>query len=376
MPEIHVPKNRKECNKLLNEIEAGLVRAFPEAINSMGITDRAYGMLICYIDLTTNSYAPFAAILPESHRARCVANRDVETIWMIAEIPSWTQCGLPEGGELERQCNAVYAYLSSGWDNQDEYKVILPFRRMIYRVCLALNEIDWSKNLPVTDDFTVMASDWSTGLHIGKDAKASVPRGKRQLLSKKGMFFNPSKLPHRMAASVSLVERIANQPPEEQARFWIRQLDSLYRDQECEARAAGVGEKMVVEELGKLQPLGGEALLGFIEAVAGEPEWTLQEHYFGPTASSMVLGAAVEGIKQLCSPTVENEKRLWEAFDVAVEVNEPGKYWGVLPSKLAFCIKDMFQDKRRYRYWVVSDHTSRIKSLKEIREERREKGPG
>lgn len=379
MPKIPTPTSKKECNVLLNEIEQELVALFPEVLRKQGLQEAAYGILICYIDLTPESFTPFAAVLPEEHRAKCVANRDVGDLWMIAELP-FIQCPLAKRHPIRGKCDAAYDYLSSDWDDQDEFEVILPFRKMIYRVCLALNKLDWSPYLPVTDDFTVMASDWSAGCYIHDDARASVPRAKQNSLLKKGFFFNPEALPKQKLPSKGSIKSILRSPVQEQVQFWIDQLESLYDNVDCEAKASNCGPKLIVKRLAKLDKLGAEALLQFVEDKASVPEWTTDQD---PRSSwkygtrSEVLGAAVDGIKESVVRNTKNEKRLWQVFETAVNTNKAAEHWGTLPGKIAFSIQDLFRSKgrRKYSYWVISDYRGQINSLAQIREQRRELGP-
>src|ERR1041385_5067608 len=119
MSRIAIPKTKKECNVLLKEIERQLIDMFPAAIKRRRIKETAYGLLICYIDLTTDSYAPFAAILPESYREKCIADRQLDVLWAIAEAP-YLDAPLSLQGRLVEKCDAVYEFLSSD-DGNDEY---------------------------------------------------------------------------------------------------------------------------------------------------------------------------------------------------------------------------------------------------------------
>lgn len=190
MSQIAIPKTKKECDVLLKDIEGQLIDMIPTAVKRQRVNETAYGMLLCYIDFTTNSYSPFVALLPESYREKCIANRRLDFLWAIAEV-SVIDIPLRAPGHFVEMCNAVYEYLSTN-DGKDDYEMILPFRKMIYRVCQVLNAMDWSSYLPVTDDFTIMASDWSPGVCVKEDAAASVPLVKREALLKKGYFFNPA----------------------------------------------------------------------------------------------------------------------------------------------------------------------------------------
>lgn len=380
MSRVTIPNDLKEFNTLLKKIEHELIDLFPQAVRRRRIKEPAYGMLICYIDLTTDSYTPFAAVLPESHRARCVANRNVGHIWSIAELPT-IECPLPRGAQIHGMCNAAYGFLSTNWNGKDEYEVILPFRKMIYQVCLALNKVDWSGYMPVTDDFTVMASDWSAGFFIQDDANASIPAAKKKRLLEEGFFFNPQALPKDPSlAPTSQITSIGKKSPDEQVAFWVSQLESLYEGRPCEAKASNLGEKRVVERLLKLQAAGANALLVFLEQKAPIPEWTSKKPPTSPWthgSRSDVLAATVEGLKESGLTEAENELRLWKAFERAVKTNQVAAFWGNLPALIAFCIQDLFRvdGAWKYDYWVTRDHRNQITSLAQIRKQRQELGP-
>ena len=246
---------------------------------------------------------------------------------------------------------------------------------MIYRVCLALNKLDWSPHLPLTDDFTVMASDWSAGFFIEDDAKASVPFTKRRKLSKQGFFFNPEALPVEKIASGSSIKSIGKKSTDEQIEFWTSQLDGLYADVECEAKASRFGSKRVVKRLVKLGEPGVEALLKFVEAKGMVPEWLTeppQLHFWQNSPRTEVLDAVVAGIQGSCDPNPENERRLWNVFEEAVKANAPFEFWGNLPARLAFCIQELFlvDGSWKYDYWVIRSYKNEITSLAQIREQR------
>ena len=199
---------------------------------------------------------------------------------------------------------------------------------MIYRVCLSLNQLDWSKVLPVTDDFVVIASDWSAGFQIYKDALASLPKEKVRTLKKSGFFFNPASLPKPSRNQSRKLNSIRKKTSAEQADFWILQLDGLFYETECEAKWMGLGEVQVVNKLASLNELGAEALMIFVEGKACTPEWsgphaTLQ--FSEQSQRSTVLREAVRGIEITCSSSLDTETRLWRAFDRAIQTELAGK---------------------------------------------------
>ena len=178
-------KTKADCREMLKRIEDDLLVVIPRAIRHCKTDETMYGLLVCYLDLTPadEEYTPHLHLLPKSHR-------DVRYIWVLPEIETFGPVTAPKTARVNKRCNAVYRYLTDGYSDQDEFELLIPFRKMIYRVCRQLNAWDWTKILPVTDDFTVVASDWSTGAHIKDDAKASVPAAQQRKLSKKGFFFN------------------------------------------------------------------------------------------------------------------------------------------------------------------------------------------
>jgi hypothetical protein len=378
MKQISVPKTKKECDSLLKVIQGQLIDLFPRAVKRQRIKKTAYGILICYIDLTTDSYAPFAAILPESYRERCIANRELDILWAIAEAPA-IDVPLPSQDHIVEKCNAAYEYLSSG-DSKDEYQAILPFRKMIYRVCHALNAIDWSAYLPVTDDFTVMASDWSPGVCTRQDAAASVPIKKRKALLKKGYFFNPDAAARPEIPASSALKTISRQPKADQVHFWLAQLEAHYDGRDCETKMAKIGPKVIVGKLADLGTEGGEGLLHFVEAKARIPEWTSPTpptERWKAGSKTEIFGAAAGGLARCLSTVPENETRLWKAFEESVKINRSVDHWGSAPAIIAFAIQDTFRVKGawKYDYWVVRDFRNQLTSLKEIRQQRRKLGP-
>ncbi len=374
MPKPAVPIDQKSCEAMLAEIEAELVKAIVAVVRKRKIKERTYGLLVCYIDLTTDEYLPFVVVLPESFRLKCVANREADRIWRLPEMSGVEQL-VPAGTALARKCNFVYEYLSEDWKDQDEERVILPFRKMIYRVCLHLNDLDWSAILPVTEDFAVVASDWS-GFWVHEDAEKSVPPARKRLLKKQGLFFNSEKLPEPKVEPGNPIKRMGKQPAEVQLPYWIAQLEAIANGEECDASRAKWGIKRVVSECTKLGDAGGDALLGFVERCADQSEWKSgqpgnPEKDLGPRSEA--LRSALDGVEISCRKDDATEKRLWAIFETAIKVNKGCKTWGNLPAAAAFAIYHMYNAK--YKFWVIRDSNNVVKSLDEIRKAQRDKAP-
>lgn len=276
---------------------------------------------------------------------------------------------------VHEKCDRAYRYLQDQWSDQDELQVLIPFRKMIYRVCLSLNELDWSTILPVTEDFVVVASDWSTGCDIERDAKASVPPAKQKKLKSQGLFFNPEKLPKPKLPSASQLKTIAKKPVDEQIAFWISELDAQFFERDCESSQQGVGPKEIAKKLAKISSPAASALLDFIEAKAEVPEWTTKvakSQFYDQSPRSHVLGNVMEVLVPILSKSAKTESRLWKIFDASVKTNMPSKHWGNLPALLAFGIQEVFN---KYTYWVVRGDENVIETMDEITEQRASQGP-
>ena len=366
--------NGKELAALLTDIENDLVKEIPAAVRAEKIKKRSYGILLCYIDFTTDAYTPFAVVLPESHRQECIANRSVESIWTICAVPG-QQCDIAKKSAVHEKCDRAYRYLQEKWSDQDELRVLMPFRKMFYRVCLRLNELDWSAILPVTEDFVVVASDWSEGCDIVRDAKASVPHAKQERLKDQGLFFNPSKLPKVALPSSSQLKTIAKKSVDEQIVFWVSELDAQFHQRDCESSQQGVGPKQIAKKLSKIGSPAAEALLDFIAAKADTPEWTTkvaEPQFYDQSPRSKLVENVMEVLIPILPKTAKTESRLWKIFDVSVKTNKPSKHWGNLPALIAFGIQEIFS---KYSYWVVRGRENVIESMDEISAQRASKGP-
>lgn len=103
----------------LRRIETALIAAIPDLIRNENLTKRAYGILLCYIDYTSDSCTPFVCVLPESHRTKCVTNRNVADLWTICSVPGYG-CSLPNESPIHALCRDVYSMKRNvkrnGWD--------------------------------------------------------------------------------------------------------------------------------------------------------------------------------------------------------------------------------------------------------------------
>ena len=296
-------------------------------------------------------------------------------IGLLVELESFLRKRGDDSIRLGLHANAVDSLLVADLDVGVEERVILPFRKMIYRVCLQLNELDWSAILPVTEDFIVVASDWS-GFWVHEDAEKSVPLARKRMLKKQGLFFNPEKLPEPKVASGNPIKGMGKKPVDQQLPYWISQLDSLANDDECDASRANWGINRIVGQCVKLGEAGGDALLGFVERCADRSEWKNgksgnSQKDLSPRSEAQ--SRALEGFEICARKDDATENRLWAIFETAINVNKDCTYWGNLPARAAFAIYHIYGTK--YNFWVTRDWNNVITSLEEIRQQKREKAP-
>lgn len=197
----HTIKTKAECREALTRIEEELLNCIPRAVR--GVKTPVYGLLVCWIDLTPADArcTPDLHLLTKEHLDQCMRESNVGYIWVLPEIQAANETiniqTAPKSSPVHGLCKRVYGFLTDGKTDQCESELLMPFRKMIYRVCRKLNAQDWSNVLPISDHFTVMASDWSTAAYIEADANGSVPAAKRRRLQKHGLFFNPEEFSHK-----------------------------------------------------------------------------------------------------------------------------------------------------------------------------------
>lgn len=227
------PADETTLASLLRTIEDTLIQTIPQTVKRLAITEPVYAVVIAYMDLTTDEYTPFFLVAPEKLRREWLQREgQTEGSWMIWFPPHLVERvreTTTEGPQLREHCHACYEILSRNLDSGDELNVaLLPFRTMMYRVCLALNRLSWSDFLNVTDDFVVSTSDW-TGYRFGDDSRASIPSAKRELLESRKLFFyvDPHD-PWNIANSRYEDFKKGNrQSLDAEYQFWIEQLKHL-----------------------------------------------------------------------------------------------------------------------------------------------------
>lgn len=149
-------------NKVLPQIEELLIAEIPRVVKAARISDPVYCLRIWYNGTDSMSDAvPYCMLIKESARKTYIAThglRDVGALWMADE---WTYPEMhfdihSNHPKLKQLYAEWYEWLCS---QDDETEALQLFRKMTQRVARRLNDLDWRKILPVTDDFVVFPAD-------------------------------------------------------------------------------------------------------------------------------------------------------------------------------------------------------------------------
>lgn len=264
--------NGKTLPAALKEIETALVVLVPEAVRQLKVEGPCYAVILCYIDSTTDEFTPYGLVAPEAVRAEALRADPAgaaSSIWsphqaltLPKPLPTFTL----EDAAFVARCQACYQYLMEKGGDLDDDRMLLPFRKMMYRVAQQLNGLDWSSCLAPTDDFVVIASDW-TGYWVEEDARASLPSAARKRLESRRLFFNGSAVLDQKAIIKRMRELqagVARQPKEAQVQFWIGQLESMVAGVPCDVTQIGCDHGLAIDAL---QGLAGAAALPMAEFV-------------------------------------------------------------------------------------------------------------
>jgi hypothetical protein len=356
---------RHNVRKLLAEIEPGLVRTFPLAARAAQVAEPVYALIHCYIDSTTDECTPFVVVVPERVRQRALERKGADASWLI-----WSphqQLGGSAGlirqqslhdVSLQAKINACYKLLARGKASDDNV-LLKPFREMMWRVAHALNERDWRGILDTTDDFAVVASDWS-GFWVKEDATKSLPLKKRRLLESRRLFFQEETEEEQAefqrqfdAAEATLSSRTERQ----RIAFWIRQLDLLSAGKPCLLTKRRWNESVA---LGRLEAIGGAASLPLLDLAVrldAMPEETDGQE----STASEVLAAVFSTVGDIGRADSTVETRLRAMLAAACKANRGRPRWSRTPFLCAHCLSELFDGYP----WPSTDHANVLMDAEE-----------
>jgi hypothetical protein len=325
-------------DRLLAQIEAALIELIPAALKEKRISRPSYAVFLVYMDTTTNEYTPYLLVAMDALRQYALERRGESAsfyIWRPVQELHYRKNEFFEVAltdrTLSKKVDKCYRLLSEapGADTVDDNVSLLPFRRMMRNVARQLNSYSWSDVLPTTDDFVVVATDWS-GFWVGDDVPRSLPDDRRELLeSRKLLFHEPTEeeqeLKRRRLDAVRKKLEIYNEP--QRIKFWIQEVRKLARGQQGLLRDQHWTEKVALAELGTFKESAAIPLLDLAKELDALPH----EQDGQVSVSAEVLGAVFDTIREIGFADAEIEHRLRDLLAASCRANESRTRWTNTP---------------------------------------------
>lgn len=195
-----------ELPDILAIIEDYLVTQTPNTVANLKVSEPAYAVFLWYDDSSTlpTMICPTLGVGTTSLKNACSKEYGddqesfLDCIWrpnqmMDDEVVTGR---FKERKTLAAHCQQAYWLMWAANTTgkplpaQEDAELLLPFRSMMHRVALRLNELSWDGFLTPTDDFVVLAVD-AIGYWQPADMDASIPAAKRKLLHKRRLLIEP-----------------------------------------------------------------------------------------------------------------------------------------------------------------------------------------
>lgn len=187
---------------LLADIEGYLIANTPAVIAELKVAEPAYAVFLWYDDSSTqpDHIRPLLAVGTMSLKKACAEEAEngeesfTDCIWRPNQVMEDELIfGRFAGPNLAKKCQEAYRLMWAAnttgkpLPERDDAELLRPFRSMMHHVAWRLNDFDWSKVLPTTDDFVVVAAD-QIGYWLLEDMASSIPLAKREVLQKRGLL--------------------------------------------------------------------------------------------------------------------------------------------------------------------------------------------
>ncbi len=187
---------------LLADVEGYLIANTPLAIANLNVAEPAYAVFLWYDDSSTlpAHICPTLGVGTTSLRKACAEEFEddqdsfTNCIWRPnQEREDDLVCGAFPDPDLARKCQEAYRLMWAANTKgkplpaREDAELLRPFRSTMHRVASRLNDFDWGKTLPTTDDFVVAAVD-RIGYWLLEDMALGIPPTKREVLRKRRLF--------------------------------------------------------------------------------------------------------------------------------------------------------------------------------------------
>ena len=183
-----------ELTELLRVIKDVMVERIPVALREAKGQDPAYCLFVCYHDTSVLEYTPYFFIGFDTCRRQLIADHEGEAaycyIWFQQEVElvdTEQRRDYCTGFKVDERCQRAFELMLADGPDEDEKKLLLPFRLAMHSVATRLNQLNWDAILPVTDDFVVLSMD-SVGYWLDENFPASIPKQKLELLESRGFW--------------------------------------------------------------------------------------------------------------------------------------------------------------------------------------------
>lgn len=187
---------------LLADIESYLIANTPAVLANLKVAESAYAVFLWYDDSSTlpAHICPTLGVGTTSLKKACAEEAEdgpesfIDCIWRPNQVleDEIICAGFPDTS-LENKCQEAYRLMWAAnttgkpLPEREDAELLRPFRSMMHRVASQLNDFDWGKTFPITDDFVVTAAD-RIGYWLVEDMGSSIPLTKCEVLRERGLF--------------------------------------------------------------------------------------------------------------------------------------------------------------------------------------------
>lgn len=154
----------EQCVEALVRIEATLIEAIPEVVRSLQLRDPAYCVFLLYEDGSSEDVTPTLLVGLKPLLDACNERNRQSDAWYPHQALSEPFPGTPfPQAKLDMVADdTMVTYSFEIFEPEDICDDPAMYREMLCRVARKLNQMDWNSITPVTDQFFVFVSDFSS----------------------------------------------------------------------------------------------------------------------------------------------------------------------------------------------------------------------
>jgi hypothetical protein len=166
-----MPVTKEQFESTLRRVAERLLEEVPGHVASLGLCDPAYCILLLYEDGTSDDVTPTLLVSTKPHLDACNARQcdgigdqaNQGKAWkpqqcISSPFPGYPLAGGPIGAVAE---DTMICYRYEIFEPDDLRDNPDGFREMLIDVARRLNDLIWQEIIPVTENFFVLATDYS-----------------------------------------------------------------------------------------------------------------------------------------------------------------------------------------------------------------------